>query len=154
MLRSVHMCSLNVHCFCCCGIFWCQDGGDYCVPFQSPSDASTWLGAALVTCQISPHLEMRFLYFSCAVRPGFFLARSALRCKGILCQERRLLFSKSSWEPFGIPHLSWSRDVQRILEMINYGLLLSFPFSGSSLLVSRIFATFPRCAKQCTLLSS
>lgn len=83
-----------------------------------------------------------------------FLARSALRCKGILCQERRLLFSKSSWEPFGIPHLSWSRDVQRILEMINYGLLLSFPFSGSSLLVSRIFATFPRCAKQCTLLSS
>ncbi|CAL1139184.1 unnamed protein product [Cladocopium goreaui] len=28
--------------------FHTEDGGDYCVPFQSPSDASTWLGAALV----------------------------------------------------------------------------------------------------------
>ena len=47
-------------------------------------------------------------------------------------------------------------EIEKCLENSrdDYGLLLSFPFSGSSLLVSRIFATFPRCTKQCTLLSS
>ena len=129
--------------FCCGEFLWCQDGGDYCVPFQSPSDASAWLGAALVSCQISPHLEMRHLYFSVAVGPTISLSQEALAMQGYILSIYLAYFVKGDDSSFPSP-------LKTILEFqIYHGLTvycyLFFSFSGPSLLVPRIFAAFLHC---------